>query len=170
MVVGSCQTFTLHQGCFDEYEYSSTSCSGSYEVFNVLPAPSPAPSLAPTGPSLVPSVTPRTTTRPTGPSQMPSFTTSVNCGDFSVTYPNTAPCLFTACGGQHLSISLAYVSYGYAYLQLYDSFDTLILSNEYSMELTTPVDSACQTYTLQQGCSWYYCAGSYTVYGGESIL
>lgn len=177
MVVGSCQTFALHQGCYDGFEYSPTSCSGRYEVFNVLPAPSRTPSAAPTGPSLVPSVTPRSTTQPTGPSQMPSFTSSVNCGDFTVFYPDTAPCLFTACGGQYLSISSTYDSYGYgshgyAYLQLFDSSGELMLSNDYSIELTTPVESACQTYTLQQGCSWnyYYCTGRYTVYGGEPIL
>jgi hypothetical protein len=100
---------------------------------------------------------------------MPSFTSSVNCGDFTVFYPDTAPCLFTACGGQYLSISSTYDSYGYAYLQLFDSSGALILSNDYSIELTTPVESACQTYTLQQGC-YYYCTGRYTVYGGEPIL
>ena len=167
-VQGRCQTFTLRQGCFDGYYfYSAASCSGSYVVFNVMPAPSATPSLAPTGPSLAPSATPPSTVGPTGPSPMPSFTTAVYCDDFAVSHPDSVPCYFSACGGQSLSISST--SFSYAFLQLYDSGGNEILSSYYSMTLTTPLESACQTYTLQQGCtSWYYgdCAGRYTVYGG----
>ena len=166
-VMGTCQTFTLHQGCYDYYYPSS--CSGSYVVTNVLSVPSSPPSTAPTGPSLEPSATPRSTTLPSGPTQTPSFTTAVDCGDFSLIYPNTVPCYFSACGGQYLSISPT--SYSYAYLLLFDSSGEQIQSGYYSMILTTPVNSECQTYTLELGCGWYYyCTGSYKVFGGKLIL
>lgn len=171
-VQGRCQTFTLHQGCYDGggYYYSEASCSGSYVVLNAMPAPSSTPSVVPTGPSLVPSATPPSTVGPTGPSPMPSFTTAVNCEEFSVSYPDTVPCLFTACRGQRLSISSSSFNYGYAFLELYDSSGNSISISLNSLTLTTPMESSCQTYTLQQGCPWWYtgsCAGRFTVFGGR---
>ena len=167
-VMGTCQTFTLRQGCYDYY-YGPSTCSGSYVVTNALSVPSSTPSAAPTGPSLVPSASPRSTTLPTGPTQVPSYTTAVDCGDLASSYLNPVSCYFIACGGKYLTITPASY-YTYAYLQLYDSSGERIQFGYNYMVLSTPVDSVCQTYTLKLECYNYYCTGSYKVFGGEPIF
>ena len=141
-IIGVCQIFSLQQGCL--YVHG---CSGYYIVNNGLPAPSLAPTVQPSGPSLLPSASSR---NPTGPSSAPYFASSVNCGYFSATSGNSVPCLFRACGGNNLYVSFGSTSYfGEPFVKLLDSSGLQVASGNYSFIFVTPESSTCQTYTLQ---------------------
>ena len=140
--------FYLHQGCLEYYIYRS--CSGYFVVSNALTSPSLLPTTQPTGPTITPSMAVASSNRPSGPTLAPYFTSSVNCGSFTVTNPNKVLCLFSACGGTSLSISSVTSSSGYIYLSLFDSGALLVASGVYSITFKTPIDSLCQVTIFNQ--------------------
>jgi hypothetical protein len=157
LLSGICQTYALHQGC---YEYGTdVTCSGYFSVLGALPPPSSTPSMVPSGPSASPS-----TVSPSANSPSPSSASSVICAPYSATADTTVPCLFRACAGTPISIILS-TSTGYIRLYLYDANGFLVSSSYGGFSYTTAVTSSCQTYTLQQGC-FSTCTGSVSVIGG----
>lgn len=129
-------------GCAEYYIYRS--CSGYFVVSNALSPPSLLPTTQPTGPTIAPSMTVASSNRPSGPTLAPYFTSSVNCGSFTVTNPNKVICLFSACGGTSLSITSVTSASGYIYLTLFNSGAQLVASRVTSITFTTPIDSWCQ--------------------------